>query len=65
MMRKHTESGKTVIFSTHVLEVAEKLCDHIIIINHGKTIYHGTLEDLKKRYDNNMSLEEIFLDVTM
>jgi len=63
MMRKHAQSGKTVFFSTHVLEVAEKLCDQVAIINRGEILYFGTLEELKGRY-NQMSLEEIFLEVT-
>ncbi len=63
LMKKRTEEGKSVFFSTHVLEVAEKLCDQIIIINHGKILYTGTLQDLKDQHDG-MSLEEIFLEVT-
>ncbi len=63
MMRKRTQAGKSVLFSTHVLEVAEKLCDKIIIINHGTLLYDGTLEALKTQYEN-LSLEEIFLEVT-
>ncbi|QIK70134.1 ABC transporter ATP-binding protein [Erysipelothrix sp. HDW6C] len=63
LMRERADSGKTVFFSTHVLEVAEKLCDRIAIINHGKIVYTGTLEDLKKEY-NELSLEEVFLELT-
>ncbi|HAO60466.1 MAG: 3-dehydroquinate dehydratase [Firmicutes bacterium GWF2_51_9] len=63
MMRKHAGEGKTVFFSTHVLEVAEKLCSKVAIINKGKIFYFGTLENLKKDYVD-MSLEEIFLEVT-
>lgn len=63
LMRERADSGKSVFFSTHVLEVAEKLCDRIIIINHGKSIYEGTLDDLKNQY-NELSLEEIFLEIT-
>lgn len=63
MMRKHAGEGKTVFFSTHVLEVAEKLCSKVAIINKGKIFYFGTLENLKKDYAD-MSLEEIFLEVT-
>lgn len=63
MMRKHAESGKTVFFSTHVLEVAEKLCHKVAIIDKGKIFYFGTLENLKKDYQD-MSLEDIFLEVT-
>lgn len=62
-MREHANKGNTVLFSTHVLEVAEKLCDQIAIINHGKLRYTGTLESLKQQYPDR-SLEEIFLIVT-
>lgn len=62
-MRQHAEKGNTVLFSTHVLEVAEKLCDHIVIIAKGREAYNGTLEALKAQYPDT-SLEEIFLEVT-
>ena len=64
MMREHADKGNIVLFSTHVLEVAEKLCDKIIIINHGKTIYYGTLDELKDKYPKK-DLEEIFLELTV
>ncbi|CAM3585568.1 ABC transporter ATP-binding protein [Erysipelothrix urinaevulpis] len=63
IMRQRADQGKIVFFSTHVLEVAEKLCDEISIINHGKIVYNGTLNSLKDEYAN-LSLEEIFLEVT-
>ncbi len=63
MMRKHAQDDKTVFFSTHVLEVAEKLCDYVIIINFGKILYEGTLEQLKSQFEQR-NLEEIFLEVT-
>lgn len=64
MMKEHAKKGKTVLFSTHVLEVAEKLCDNIAIINKGKLIFKGTLDELKQKYPNEDSLENIFLEVT-
>ncbi len=64
MMKEHAAKGKTVFFSTHVLEVAEKLCDKIAIIAHGKMIYFGTLEELRAQHGENQSLEELFLEVT-
>lgn len=64
MMREHVNSGKSVLFSTHVLEVAEKLCDKIAIINKGSIVYQGTLEDLKARYSADETLENIFLEIT-
>lgn len=50
MMREHAQSGKTVFFSTHVLEVAEKLCDQAAIIAGGKIIYYGDVDGLEKRF---------------
>ncbi len=64
MMKEHAAKGKTVFFSTHVLEVAEKLCDKIAIIAQGKMVYFGTLEELRKQHGENQSLEELFLEVT-
>ena len=64
IMREFSKEGKTVLFSTHVLEVAERLCDKICIIHQGKVMYDGTLEVLKDQYPNT-SLEEIFLKVTL
>lgn len=62
MMRQHADAKNSVLFSTHVLEVAEKLCDKIIVINHGKTIFYGTLDELKEKY-NKKDLEKIFLEM--
>lgn len=63
MMREHANAGNSVLFSTHVLEVAEKLCDKVIIINHGKSLFYGTLEELTNKYPD-MDLEKIFLEMT-
>jgi ABC-2 type transport system ATP-binding protein len=63
MMRGHARAGKTVFFSTHVLEVAEKLCDKVVIINKGRMIFFDELDKLKARH-SDLSLEEIFLAVT-
>ena len=63
MMREHAKEGNAVLFSTHVLEVAEQLCDRILIINNGKILKEGTLDFLT--LDNpGMSLEEIFVKLT-
>lgn len=64
MMREHADNGKTVFFSTHVLEVAEKLCDKVAIINKGKIMFSGTLVELKEHFKANESLEKIFLEMT-
>ncbi len=63
LMREHTKKGNAVFFSTHVLEVAEKLCDRVIIIKKGSILYNGTLADLEKE-NKNESLENIFLELT-
>ncbi len=62
-MRKHCDQGNTVFFSTHVLEVAERLCDRIGIINNGRLIAMGTMDELRHR-DQAHSLENIFLELT-
>ena len=63
MMRQHADAGNCVFFSTHMLEVAEKTCDKIALINKGKIMFYGELEEIKDRY-NQLSLEEIFMEVT-
>lgn len=62
-MREYANSGKTVFFSTHILEIADELCDRIGIINKGKIIFVGTLKELKEKFGNKKTLEEIFLDI--
>ena len=66
MFREHCDAGKTLFFSTHVMEVAEKLCDRIGIIHRGKLVACGTMEELKRidRTEAGQSLEEIFLELT-
>ena len=60
----HAKNEKTVFFSTHILEVAEKLCDRVGIINKGKLVFVGTFEALKEKFKENGSLEELFLEIT-
>ncbi len=62
-MREHCDRGNTVFFSTHIMEVAEKLCDRIGIIHRGGLIAIGTLDELRQG-DNKDSLENIFLELT-
>ena len=64
MMREHADSGRTVFFSTHVLEVAEKLCDKVAIINKGKLQFYGTMEEMREHFKTDDSLEKIFLEMT-
>ena len=62
-MKAHCAAGNTVFFSTHVLEVAEKLCTRIGIIDHGRLIAEGTMEELTQG-EKATSLEELFLSAT-
>lgn len=59
-MRRHAKDGNCVFFSTHVLEVAQQLCDRILMVREGTLVYDGTLEQLTDRYPGR-SLEEIFM----
>ena len=63
MMREHADQGKTVFFSTHVLEVAEKVCDKVAIIDHGQIRFCGSLSELKDKFKSDDSLESIFLEI--
>ena len=58
-MREVCDNGGAIFFSTHVLEVAEKLCDKVAIIKGGKLIRSGTMEDVK----GDDSLEQVFLEL--
>ncbi len=64
MMREHVSSGNSVFFSTHVLDTAEKICDRIGIINKGKLIFVGKLDEMKAHFNQNESLEKMFLELT-
>ena len=59
MMRDHCDAGGAIFFSTHVLEVAEKLCDKVAIIKAGRLIVSGSMEEVK----GDTSLEEVFLEL--
>jgi len=61
MMREHVTEGNTVFFSTHILEVAERLCDRVGIIIEGKLVACGTLDELRTTADE--SLESVFLEL--
>jgi ABC transporter, ATP-binding protein len=63
MMREHANQNNTVFFSTHILDVAERLCDRIGIIDKGKLLFVGTYEDLKNELKENKSLEELFMEI--
>ena len=59
IMKQMTKEGKTVFFSTHILDVAEKLCDRVAIIKNGKIVKTGSMKDIK----GDESLEDVFLEL--
>lgn len=59
MMKNLTRSGSIIFFSTHILEVAEKLCDHVAIIKDGKIVVEGKMNEVK----GDKSLENVFLEL--
>ncbi|MBO5670700.1 MAG: ABC transporter ATP-binding protein [Clostridia bacterium] len=60
VMREHCDAGGAIFFSTHVLEVAEKLCDKVAIIRHGALVASGTMETIR----GDHSLEDVFLELS-
>lgn len=60
LMKQHAAAGNIVLFSTHVLEVAQQLCNHIAILKKGEILYDGTIPDLLSQNENE-SLEETYL----
>ena len=67
ILELHTKRGGSVLFSTHIMEIAEDICDRIGIINQGKMVAEGTMETLKQKVstmDEDMDLEDIFLKLT-
>ncbi len=68
IMRERAAAGKTVFFSTHVMEVAERLCDRLAVISAGKIVFSGSLDELKTRMGRGQggtedSLEKLFLEL--
>lgn len=64
ILREFADNGKIVIFSSHILEVVEKICDKVIILNKGNVKYFGSLTDLRNFDEQNRDLETIFLELT-
>jgi ABC-2 type transport system ATP-binding protein len=62
-MRRHADSGNSVFFSTHIMEVAEKLCDRVGIIKKGKIVFVGTVDELRNTRKEDESLENLFLEL--
>ena len=59
IMKQMAKEGKTIFFSTHILDVAEKLCDRVAIIKNGNIVKIGKMKDIKK----DTSLEQVFLEL--
>ncbi len=64
ILKGMAEQGATIIMSTHILEIAEKLCNRIAIIKTGEIIASGTMDELRSTSDENATLEELFLELT-
>jgi ABC-2 type transport system ATP-binding protein len=64
LLRGLCDRGKAVFLSTHVLEIAERLCDRVAILDQGRLAVVGTMAELRQRARNQASLEEIFLGMT-
>lgn len=62
-MREYAEKGNTIILSSHILQIVENLCDEVILIKKGKSLYFGNLKDLKERFGSRYNLEEIYMEM--
>lgn len=63
LMIRNRDRGKTIFFSTHILEIAQNMCDRVIIINKGRIVADARVDDLRK-LSGDQSLEDIFLELT-
>ena len=63
MMREHADAGRSVFFSTHVLDVAEKVCDRVAVIDRGRILFCGTINDMREHFRSDSSLESMFLEL--
>ena len=64
IMKLYSKDNRVVFFSTHILEVAEKLCDRICIIDKGQILFIGTVEEMREQMKEKKSLEELFMEIT-
>ena len=66
LLLERAEAGKTIILTTHILEVAERLAEDISIINRGQVVAEGTLEELRDKAHRSgaATLEDVFLELT-
>jgi len=63
MLDELRQAGVTIFLTSHILEIVERLCSEIAIIDHGRVVAHGSLEDLRAQVGSSGSLEELFLDL--
>ena len=64
LMVEESQRGTTVLFSTHLMDQVAKLCSHAVIINDGKLVAKGSLDELRSTFDESDSLEQVFLKLT-
>jgi len=64
ILKQMAERGSAIFLSTHILEIAERMCDRIGIINQGRLIAAGSMDDLRRMSQGETSLEDIFLNLT-
>jgi ABC-2 type transport system ATP-binding protein len=64
LMKETVAAGRTVFFSTHLLDQAERLCDRVAIVRKGSIAAEGTLEDLRRSFGADHSLEQLFFELT-
>ena len=63
LLRDLARSGKTILYSSHVLQQVEELCDELILIHEGRLLWHGALDSLRREHAG-ATLQEIFLTMT-
>ena len=64
LMREIAKAGRTVLFSTHLLDQAERLCSRVAVVSHGQLAAEGTLVELQNRFGASESLESLFFRLT-
>ena len=64
LLKKLRDEGSAILISTHILEIAEGLCDRFVIMNEGDVVGKGTLEELLGQTPKAHTIEEIFLELT-
>jgi ABC-2 type transport system ATP-binding protein len=64
ILRDYAKRNRTVFFSTHILDVAERLCDRVAVIHRGRLLFFGSLGEMKSHFKKDESLESMFLEMT-